>query len=126
MALNEKKNPLYEDWMKTYGFYEAASAERGSFLFANDGKAWTDEEGNTFPVLSNQKTWEAGYDYAMKHLPKLAFDEKQVVRLYEFLLDSDSRREPYDIEDIFESLEKHYLSIKNDYMNATKAQEIGG
>ena len=126
MALNEKKNPLYEDWMKTYGFYESYSKEGGTFLFANDGKAWTDDAGNTFSALSNQKTWEAGYDYAMKHLPKLAFDEKQIVRLYQFLNDMDNKREDYKIEDIFDWLEKHYLNIKADYEAATKAQEIGG
>jgi hypothetical protein len=77
-------------------------------------------------ALSNQKTWEAGYDYAMKHLPKLAFDEKQIVRLYQFLNDMDNKREDYKIEDIFDWVEKHYLNIKADYEAATKAQEIGG
>lgn len=111
MALNEKKNPEYEKWLETANFREAMSAGPSACIFKKDGTAaWTDETGKSFPALSNQKIWEAGYGFAVFN-HAVCFNKKQLLSLYEFLRDNEDRREAYDIEDIYETLEKLYFDM---------------
>lgn len=134
MTLNEKVNPEYEKWKKEAGFEEAICTGSSSALFKkNGGIAWTDESGKSLKALSNQKIWEAGYDYCTDHFIELGglgewnkgkdlgprisllLTHEELLNLIEHTTD----------EQLLQRLNKAEEAWK-DFENSKSAEEIGG